>query len=517
MSAIVRDIPAPSPDSPYQYAPPEFEFPFLNLGDSEAFILTRFFKQTVAGWTADRLAARYIPGRDADAQYPNAYLIAESKISRTETAMCQFTRTYARIPGQQIIPSSMFITKPDIPGEFPQNFGDYLITKPVSTVSSYNAYVRKTVSSDSGAVTGAYPSGGTYTLTFGGDTTTNIAYNASNSTVQSALNALTSVGNRGNCVVTGSYNSVAGLTVTFNSYALASVDMSSVTNTFSSAYNDGRSSANGGYTQVMSYGFYSSGVIDGGTFTVTIFGQTTGSIAYNASAATVQTALNLLSEVTDRGGCTVATGGSTINYDPRRLAFTINFTNAIITADASSLTPSGAYITPTITDGTVGRTQSITFVGSGASRTLNVSGGHGIDSSSSIYIKADSVYYELASSAFNVTDSSTVALIATLDLAYSAAVAITEVGPLFKSAYSPSVTLSRIKRVTDYYLPGVSPGISSSDEIPLPTYQGDAASLLAAIFSGSTSINYEVGELTRWLDSPILARTLTTLNAATLT
>ena len=50
------------------------------------------------------------------------------------------------------------------------------------------------------ALTGS-PTGGTFTLTFGGDTTSSIAYNASASTVQSDLAALASIGS-GNVVVT---------------------------------------------------------------------------------------------------------------------------------------------------------------------------------------------------------------------------------------------------------------------------------------------------------------------------
>lgn len=51
-------------------------------------------------------------------------------------------------------------------------------------------------------VTGS-PTGGTFTLTFGANTTTNIAYNAAASAVQSALVALASIGS-GNVAVTGS-------------------------------------------------------------------------------------------------------------------------------------------------------------------------------------------------------------------------------------------------------------------------------------------------------------------------
>lgn len=51
-------------------------------------------------------------------------------------------------------------------------------------------------------ITGS-PTGGNFTLTFGANTTSNIAYNASASTVQAALQALSSIGS-GNATVTGS-------------------------------------------------------------------------------------------------------------------------------------------------------------------------------------------------------------------------------------------------------------------------------------------------------------------------
>lgn len=51
-------------------------------------------------------------------------------------------------------------------------------------------------------ITGS-PTGGAFTLTFGAQTTSNIAYNASASTVQTALQALSSIGS-GNATVTGS-------------------------------------------------------------------------------------------------------------------------------------------------------------------------------------------------------------------------------------------------------------------------------------------------------------------------
>lgn len=99
----------------------------------------------------------------------------------------------------------------------------YLVAKQVNTLSSGetwsvqgssvnfsakvnpvpSVYNRPITVSISGA-----PTGGTYTLTYGGQTTSAIAYNATASTVQTALQALTSIGS-GNATVTGYLSGVA--------------------------------------------------------------------------------------------------------------------------------------------------------------------------------------------------------------------------------------------------------------------------------------------------------------------
>lgn len=110
MSTILRDLPAG--DQAYEIAAPEFEFPFLANGDNRSFILTRRYKQTVAGWTADRFAGKFMPGMAKDDTYPQAYLVAESKPQRTATTLCEFTRTFAVIPEQQVDYGSLSLNKP---------------------------------------------------------------------------------------------------------------------------------------------------------------------------------------------------------------------------------------------------------------------------------------------------------------------------------------------------------------------------------------------------------------------
>ena len=64
MSTIARDIPPGA--APFQVAPPEFEFPFLQNGDQLSFLVTRFYKQSLSGYLANR------PTRLVDEQFRSA-------------------------------------------------------------------------------------------------------------------------------------------------------------------------------------------------------------------------------------------------------------------------------------------------------------------------------------------------------------------------------------------------------------------------------------------------------------
>lgn len=88
-----------------------------------------------------------------------------------------------------------------------------------------------------------------------------------------------------------------------------------------------------------------SGTVSGGTYTLTVQGETTAAIAYNANAATIQAALLLLGVidsgdvvVTDVGGGATG-GGSTV------LTFGGKFASGVIVVslDGASLTGGGSY------------------------------------------------------------------------------------------------------------------------------------------------------------------------------
>lgn len=443
-----------------------------------------------------------------------AYLAEETDPVFQTSTSANIKRKFARIPSAQTIPGSINLSKPSLAGTFPQVYGAYRLFQPDITLLKYDAYASQTVMSDTGAPA-VYPTGGTYTITFAGQTTGAIAYNASNATVQTALNALSTVSDRGNAVVTGSYNSGGGFTVTFNDYAASTTNLASLTGP--SSYSTGVNMPDGGYSQTWTFSALAAAIWTGGTFTITIFGQTTGAIAYNASAATVAAALNALSEVqTKRGGVAVtipADQTTILSTDATRIIFTFSFANAVMTSSAASLTPTGSTITQAIV-GTSGKTQTVVFLaGSTAIRSLLVPGGHGLSLTDTLYIKGGSTYYAgIAPGAFTLPDAYTISLNINGAQAYVSASTITEVGRRTKQNYAPGSAMIPCNKTTTFYLPGVSPGVATAADIPIPASQSDPGVLLSAIFAGTGMINYVVGERAQWM-GPILSQDVTTILA----
>lgn len=497
---------------------PKWEFPFRQNGDRvSAHFVQEYWQQK----------STFIPQeyKISHPTYRDFYLIDESQPEEFIAGLYHFFRTWSRIPAQQTVPSSRFITKPDLPGTFPQVSGNSLIIQPEENVPRWIFYTQVPVTSDSGPPgSGSYPTGGTYTLTCAGQTTGAIAYNASAATVQAALNALSGIAARGGVLVSGAYNS--GFAITWNAYPTGSLDASSLTLSFGTSKTTSILTTN--RVQMNIRIDSSAGLFNGGTFTITALGQTTAPIAYNASLVTVKNALEALSNIGVGGIYTITNPGpgagysstsSILNTAASQIGVSFEISQLAITATGSSLTPSGstANVTnDTAIGGNTGFILGLRFTGVVlAIRVLATSADHGITSDDDIVVTQGSNYRTLPAGTFTYTPN-TITLTSVNGVAFTAATPITAVGKANGNAYTAGSKLTRIKRVTDFYLIGVSPGISTVDDIPLPDYEGDAGSLLAAIFNGDTDINYEVGELEYYRNGPILMRTRTTLNASTL-
>jgi hypothetical protein len=178
-------------------------------------------------------------------------------------------------------------------------------------------------------------SAGTFTLTWGGQTTTALPWNIDPTSLETELQLLSSIGS-GNIAVT---DGAAGgpFTVEFTgalglaSRALFTYDASLL--------------SQGGANEIQTFAIDA----DGGTFRLSADGglNYTSALAYNASASTVQTAL--------QGLTAVGSGNCTVSYDSTGGVYTVTFIGSLastavglLTVDASSLTVTTAHITSCI-------------------------------------------------------------------------------------------------------------------------------------------------------------------------
>lgn len=174
-------------------------------------------------------------------------------------------------------------------------------------------------------------SGGTFTLTFSGQTTTALAYNATASAVQTALIALSNLG-PDDVTVTGSgggpyavsfVGDVAEMTANAGSLTSPAATIAVVHTTTGTT----------GIDDVQTVTIANSPT--GGTFTLSFAGQTTSAIAYNATAGTVQTAFQALS--------TVGSGNATVTGGPGpNSSWTITFGGTLAAAAQAAITATGS-------------------------------------------------------------------------------------------------------------------------------------------------------------------------------
>lgn len=611
--------------SAVQNGPKQIFYPFLNSPTKDTTT-----KGTIRNYVV--IPNSYTPAAalSTDPDDATQYLVDESELA-VESGVGRFARTYCKVPQQQIVPGTLALSKPTIPGNdaFPRNFGSYIIVQPDTTLEKYDAYKRTTVTNDSG-VPGFYPTGGSYLLSFNSNATGSINYAANAATVQSSLNALSSIQTAGNVSVSGSYNSTTGFDVTFANVAAGSINVSSIVVSTDSSVSSSVTETNGGYSKAFEFhpsagvfsnttlaavvsgmsstpsgatiygtfnytndsqgqgwngGISSSGgytlsgtfklsafgqttsditystnpatlkanietafgalsnvaargnlrvttpifdsqnfsvniyidpKIVSGTFTLSLLSQTTSALNYNSNVATIQNAINALSNVQTRGTVVVTTGSGTstiLDSTSSVAAFSVGFSNNLITSNSVSLTPSGSSVNVVKLNDDTGRTQRILPQSATSTRTLYAAG-HGIDPGETIFVRnAASVFANIAESKVTVIDSNTVQLSVASSDSWASVASITEIGSRTKQNYEPGSVVIRSKTTSDFYLPGVTAGITTAEDIPIPVDESGTAAFLQGVFSGQSAINVRVGELQTWR-GPILVIDTTTVNAA---
>lgn len=207
------------------------------------------------------------------------------------------------------------------------------------------------------------PNGGTFTLTFDGQTTAAITFVAGDpsATAANILAALNALSNIAPGDVTVAATSQYSYEVTFaTTYAETNVPLMTIdfTNLLGGDVIASVTTIQDGVLPVDEVQTLSLPIIPtGGTFTLTYDGQTTGNIAYNANAATVQAALEALSNIT--AGDVVCSGGA-LPATPVVITFAQLLAGQnvpLITGDGSLLTGGTSNITgiTTTRNGSVGQ------------------------------------------------------------------------------------------------------------------------------------------------------------------
>lgn len=202
-------------------------------------------------------------------------------------------------------------------------------------------FVDQTDNSSTTATLTINATGGTFTITVNGVTTSPaLAYNASASTIQAALVALSTVGT-GGATVSGS----GPFTIVINSVVGITTNAASLTGGASTAALSSIAFV-GGTSTTAKLTF--TGVTSG-NFTLTVNGMTTANIAYSASlsAATIDTALELV--VGTAGVAVTGSNGGPYTFTFNRSVTASTFTVADVSLNAGTAVIAGFYYNHTFT------------------------------------------------------------------------------------------------------------------------------------------------------------------------
>lgn len=236
----------------------------------------------------------------------------------------------------------------------------------------------------------------------------------------------------------------------------------------------------------------------GGTFTITYKASTTGAIAYDAAAATIETEIDALADVLSDGFTTnVSNQIASSGFFSISLAAGASFSGVNFSIDVGSLTAASIW--------SVSIAGSDSFSARIALTSLNFNKpAHGLSAAQAIRMTT------IPTGGGTETTVATVVDVDNFTVANSDTTpnAWTHYRPYIRT-YTPGPDRIRTRLTTTYYLPGVSIGITTPADIPIPDVATNDNTLLLLICENATGFEiYDAESLTRWLDGPIYQQTL---------
>ena len=166
-----------------QDGPARIFYPFINAATKD-----NVTKGTVRNYVV--VPSSYTPAAalSTDPADNTQYLLNESELS-VEGGLGRFSRTYCKVPTDQVDYSSIVINKPQFPAASSSVsyslYNNYYIPTPQTTSNVWSQTVASNVYLN--------VAGGTFTVTYGSNTTASLNYNDSNATIAAAINGLASM------------------------------------------------------------------------------------------------------------------------------------------------------------------------------------------------------------------------------------------------------------------------------------------------------------------------------------
>lgn len=249
-------------------------------------------------------------------------------------------------------------------------------------------------------------------------------------------------------------------------------------------------------------------LVTSGLFTLNYRGVATSNLNYNDSIATIQSALNGLSTVIS-DGLTFSGGVQQLTSNGALvLNISVGSTAFRVVINPAGLSPAGATtMFTTIT----GPTQQIIAIA-----CIVTLPAHGFDitkvlalTSSAVPTASETVW--ILQPRASVTTSGQWSIIDANTIAYSIGITNNTLlsglfGQLLRS-YTPGADRVRCNLVTNFYLPGVTAGITTGADIPVPAPLTNDTDFLTAVLANTSGyLNYDASDLTEWI-GPIFQQT----------
>ncbi len=234
-------------------------------------------------------------------------------------------------------------------------------------------------------------------------------------------------------------------------------------------------------------------VASGGTFTITYKTSTTGTLNYNDNNATIAAAINGLASVVADGITVTWTGNGWNSAVGHAITLTVGTTISPFTINAASLT--GLTVSKAFTCLNTPALQTAVLAAKA------VIGSHGYAGTEKL-IFAENVSSAdmgiLQNTAWSVVNSNTLAVCPLV--AGGLASNNANLFGIYLRTYTPGPDRVGVKLVQDFYLPGVTVGITTAADIPIPAPLINDADFLAAVVSNLTGyLNYDADPLSFWI------------------